>query len=84
MQVICSGALTDDIVDHDDASRKTASFTCDTPVLPQHIGFVVGPFEHVDLSEYRDTADDERLGSNAVKVHAFCLPGKEDEVETAP
>ncbi|KAJ8106173.1 hypothetical protein OPT61_g9716 [Boeremia exigua] len=83
MQVICSGALTDDIVDHADASRKTASFTCDTPVLPQHIGFVVGPFEHVDLSEYRDTLDDERLGSNAVKVHAFCLPGKEDEVRNS-
>jgi transcription initiation factor TFIID subunit 2 len=83
MQVICSGSLTDDILDHDDASRKTASFTCDTPVLPQHIGFVIGPFEHVDLSEYRDTADDERLGSNAVKVHAFCLPGKEDEVRNS-
>ncbi|KZM26342.1 hypothetical protein ST47_g2560 [Ascochyta rabiei] len=83
MQVICSGALTDDIADHVDASRKTASFTCDTPVLPQHIGFVIGPFEHVDLSEYRDTADDERLGSNAVKVHAFCLPGKEDEVRNS-
>lgn len=83
MQVICSGALTDDIIDHANASRKTASFTCDTPVLPQHIGFVIGPFEHVDLSEYRDTADDERLGSNAVKVHAFCLPGKEDEVRNS-
>ncbi|KAL1644566.1 Transcription initiation factor TFIID subunit 2 [Didymella pomorum] len=83
MQVICSGALTDDIADHSDASRKTASFTCDTPVLPQHIGFVIGPFEHVDLSEYRDTADDERLGTNAVKVHAFCLPGKEDEVRNS-
>src|SRR5690242_8441590 len=83
MQVICSGSLTDDIIDNVDASRKTASFTCDTPVLPQHIGFVIGPFEHVDLSEYRDTADDERLGSNAVKVHAFCLPGKEDEVRNS-
>ncbi|KAF1932211.1 uncharacterized protein M421DRAFT_98393 [Didymella exigua CBS 183.55] len=83
MQVICSGALTDDIADHSDASRKTASFTCDTPVLPQHIGFVIGPFEHVDLSEYRDAADDERLGTNAVKVHAFCLPGKEDEVRNS-
>lgn len=83
MQVICSGSLTDDIIDQADASRKTASFTCDTPVLPQHIGFVIGPFEHVDLSEYRDTADDERLGSNAVKVHAFCLPGKEEEVRNS-
>lgn len=83
MQVICSGALTDDIIDHVDASRKTASFTCDEAILPQHLGFVIGPFEHVDLSEYRDTADDERLGSNAVKVHAFCLPGKEDEVRNS-
>lgn len=52
-------------------------------ILPQHIGFVIGPFEHVDLSEYRDIADDERLGENAIKVHAFCLPGKEDEVRNS-
>ncbi|CBX95235.1 hypothetical protein LEMA_P023870.1 [Plenodomus lingam JN3] len=84
MQVICSGTLTDDIVDPTDASRKTASFDCgENPVLPQHIGFVIGPFQHVDLSEYRDTVDDERLGENAIKVHAFCLPGKEDEVRNS-
>ncbi|KAH9879402.1 hypothetical protein J1614_002842 [Plenodomus biglobosus] len=84
MQVICSGTLTDDIVDPADASRKTASFDCgENPVLPQHIGFVIGPFQHVDLSEYRDTADDERLGENAIKVHAFCMPGKEDEVRNS-
>lgn len=83
MSVICSGGLTDDIVDPSDPSRKTASFACDTMVLAQHIGFVIGPFEHVDLSEYRDTADDDRLGSNAIKVHAFCLPGKEDEVRNS-
>ncbi|KAJ5059511.1 TATA-binding protein associated factor Taf2 [Bipolaris maydis] len=83
MQVICSGTLTDDILDPADPARKTASFSCDTPVLPQHIGFVIGPFEHVDLSEYRDTLDDERLGENAIKVHAFCLPGKENEVRNS-
>ncbi|KAH7399644.1 hypothetical protein BKA66DRAFT_452272 [Pyrenochaeta sp. MPI-SDFR-AT-0127] len=83
MSVIASGTLTDDITDPSDSSRKTASFSCDTPVLPQHIGFVIGPFEHVDLSEYRDLADDERLGENAIKVHAFCLPGKEDEVRNS-
>ncbi|KAI4648721.1 uncharacterized protein J4E79_009792 [Alternaria viburni] len=83
MQVICSGTLTDDILDPADSSRKTASFSCDTLVLPQHIGFVIGPFEHVDLSEYRDTLDDERLGENAIKVHAFCLPGKENEVRNS-
>ncbi|KAL6704774.1 Transcription initiation factor TFIID subunit 2 [Coniothyrium glycines] len=83
MQVICSGTLTDDILDPADPSRKTASFACDTLVLPQHIGFVIGPFEHVDLSEYRDLVDDERLGENAIKVHAFCLPGKEEEVRNS-
>lgn len=44
---------------------------------------MIGPFQHVDLSEYRDVADEERLASNAVKVHAFCLPGKEDEVRNS-
>jgi transcription initiation factor TFIID subunit 2 len=83
MSVICSGELTDDISDPADPTRKTASFTCVTPVLPQHIGIAVGPFEHVDLSEYRDTLDDERLGSNAIRVHAFCLPGKADEVRNS-
>ncbi|KAH7076373.1 hypothetical protein BKA63DRAFT_281344 [Paraphoma chrysanthemicola] len=83
MQVICSGILTDDIIDTSDASRKTASFSCMSEVLPQHIGFVIGPFEHVDLSEYRDAADEERLAQSAVKVHAFCLPGREDEVRNS-
>ena len=83
MSVICSGAMTDDLPDPSDPSRKTACFTCDNLVLPQHIGFAIGPFEHVDLSDYRDLADDERLGSSAIKVHAFCLPGKEDEVRNS-
>ncbi|KAF2281296.1 uncharacterized protein EI97DRAFT_389820 [Westerdykella ornata] len=83
MSVICSGELTDDICDPNDPTRKTASFTCAVPVLPQHVGIAVGPFNHVDLSEYRDTQDDERLGSNAIRVHAFCLPGREDEVRNS-
>jgi transcription initiation factor TFIID subunit 2 len=71
------------IIDPVDASRKTASFTCESLVLPQHIGFVIGPFEHVDLSDYRDLADEERLAESAIKVHAFCLPGREDEVRNS-
>lgn len=35
------------------------------------------------MSDYRDTQDDERLGSNAIRVHAFCLPGKADEVRNS-
>ncbi|PSN69643.1 hypothetical protein BS50DRAFT_292539 [Corynespora cassiicola Philippines] len=83
MSVVCSGELTDDIPDPTNASRKTASFFVSVPVLPQHIGIVIGPFQHVDLSEYRDMSDDERLGSNAIRVHAFCLPGREDEVRNS-
>lgn len=37
----------------------------------------------MDLSSYRDTQDDERLGSNAIRVHAFCLPKREDEVRNS-
>lgn len=75
--------LMKQIVDPTDHTRKTASFACESLVLPQHIGFVIGPFEHVDLSDYRDLADEERLASSAIKVHAFCLPGKEDEVRNS-
>lgn len=85
MSVICSGMLTDEIVDPNEPSHMSASFTIDTPagVLPQHIGIVVGPFQHVDLSEYRDTSEDDRLQDEAIKVHAFCLPGREDEVRNS-
>jgi transcription initiation factor TFIID subunit 2 len=78
-----SCANNSQIIDPADASRKTASFTCESLVLPQHIGFVIGPFEHVDLSDYRDLADEERLAESAIKVHAFCLPGREDEVRNS-
>lgn len=63
----------------------TASFAIETStgILPQHLGIVIGPFQHVDLSEYRDTSEDDRLQDEAIKVHAFCLPGKEDEVRNS-
>ncbi|PVI08152.1 hypothetical protein DM02DRAFT_511270 [Periconia macrospinosa] len=85
MSVICSGLLTDEIVDPNDPTRMTASFAIETStgILPQHLGIVIGPFQHVDLSEYRDTSEDDRLQDEAIKVHAFCLPGKEDEVRNS-
>jgi len=65
----------------------TSSFKIDPisggGVLPQHIGIAIGPFQEVDLSEYRDTSEDDRLQDEAVKVHAFCLPGKEDELRNS-
>ncbi|KAF2001213.1 hypothetical protein P154DRAFT_433281 [Amniculicola lignicola CBS 123094] len=83
MAVICSGEMTDDILDPTDAGWRTATFNCAVPVLPQHIGIAIGPFEHVDLSEYRDTSDDERLGSSAIRVHAFSLPERAEEVRNS-
>lgn len=78
--VICSGDLTDDIVDPQDPTRKTVSFSCSIPVTARHIGFVIGPFEHVDLSEYREVGEDDKLGQTAIKVDGFCLPGRADEL----
>jgi len=47
----------------------------------QHLGFAIGPFEHVDLAEFRESDEDERLGHNAVPVHGFCLPGRIDDIK---
>ncbi|KAF2085605.1 hypothetical protein K490DRAFT_46280 [Saccharata proteae CBS 121410] len=80
VSVICSGDLTDDIVDPADPSRKTVTFSCANAVAPQHIAIAVGPFEHVDLSDLRESDDDEMMGQAAIRVHGFCLPGRSDEV----
>jgi transcription initiation factor TFIID subunit 2 len=80
MVVIGSGNLEDEIVNPKDVSRKTTSFKCDVPVTARHIGFAVGPFEHVDLSEFREDDEDEKLGASAVPVHGFCLPGRSEEL----
>ncbi|KAL2371522.1 transcription initiation factor TFIID subunit 2 [Blastomyces gilchristii SLH14081] len=80
MVVTCSGDLTDEIMDTKDPAKKTVSFSCTSPVSAQQIGFAVGPFEYVNLSEYRESDEDDQLGRNAIPVHAFCLPGRADEV----
>lgn len=68
------------IVDHLDPTKKTTSFICTTAISVQHIGFAIGPFEHVDLAEFRESDEDERLGHNAVPVLGFCLPGRVDDL----
>lgn len=78
--VVCSGDMTDEIVDPSDPSRKTVSFACYTPLSAQQIGFAVGPFEYVNLADFRESDQDEQLGQNAIPLHAFCLPGRRDEV----
>ena len=79
--VVCNGEMTDEIVDPNDPSRKTVSFQCKSRVSARHIGFAIGPFEHVDLSEYRESDEDVNLGDQAIRLHGYCLPGRADEVK---
>lgn len=80
MTVICSGNLTGEQIDPDDERKKIMTFECQNAAA-RHIGFVIGPFEHVPLwSEFRTEESDEKLGANAAKIHGYCLPGRADEV----
>ncbi|KAK2072923.1 hypothetical protein P8C59_007246 [Phyllachora maydis] len=66
--------------DPEDERKKIMTFECKFAAA-HHIGFAVGPFESIDLwSEYRTEESDERLGANAAKIHAYCLPGRAGEV----
>ncbi|KAL5361731.1 hypothetical protein BJX96DRAFT_88371 [Aspergillus floccosus] len=80
ISVICSGDMTDEIIDPRDPSKKTVSFACASPLSAQQVGFAVGPFEYVNLADFRESDQDEQLGQNAIPLHAFCLPGRVDEL----
>lgn len=81
MTIVCSGDLMTETIDLDDGSKKIATFTVNSSMAPQHIGFAIGPFEQVDLSEFREAEDDEKLGqAQALPVLGYCLPGRADEV----
>lgn len=78
--VVCSGDLTDEIADKQDTSKKETSFRIESSVLAHHIGFAVGPFEQLNLSVFRESGEDDKLGKSAIPVHGFCLPGRAEEV----
>ncbi|KAG9950657.1 hypothetical protein KCU85_g3434, partial [Aureobasidium melanogenum] len=80
LSIVCSGEMTDDILDPQDPTWRTVSFACFTPVAARHIGFAIGPFEHVDLTDFREVDEDDKLGQNAIKVDGFCLPGRAEEL----
>ncbi|KAL2211254.1 hypothetical protein CC79DRAFT_193981 [Sarocladium strictum] len=81
MSVICSGFLMEETVDPDDETKKIMTFEPEKKVSVQNLGFAVGPFEHIDLSSESRTEEDElKLGMNALKVHAYALPHREDWV----
>ncbi|KAL9578354.1 MAG: hypothetical protein Q9212_005773 [Teloschistes hypoglaucus] len=80
LAVICTGDMTDEVDDHMVPPRKTSTFFCSVPLSARQLGFAIGPFEHVDLAEFRDSVEDDKLGQNAVPLHGFCLPGRAAEV----
>ncbi|KAI5467595.1 hypothetical protein BGZ63DRAFT_346670 [Mariannaea sp. PMI_226] len=81
MSVVCSGFLMEETVDPKDDHKKIMTFEPEKKVSVQKIGFAVGPFEHIDLSsEFRTEEDEVKLGMNALKVHAYCLPHRQDWV----
>ncbi|KAI9744402.1 MAG: Transcription initiation factor TFIID subunit 2 [Claussenomyces sp. TS43310] len=88
MTVVCSADQINEVQDPEDASKKIVSFLCDNQVAARHIGFAVGPFEQLDLSDRRIVADDDKLGQKAVQVFAYCLPRRSTELsnvcETMP
>lgn len=82
MTLISSGTLTGEQVDPDDDRKKVMSFECNNAAA-SHIGFAIGPFEHIPLwSEFRTEESDEKLGALAAKIHGYCLPGRAAELRT--
>ncbi|KAK3902887.1 hypothetical protein C8A05DRAFT_15117 [Staphylotrichum tortipilum] len=80
MTVVCSGNLAGEQIDSADDKKKIMTFESQLSAA-QHIAFAIGPFEHIQLwSEFRTEEADEKLGPNAAKIHAYCLPHRADEV----
>jgi transcription initiation factor TFIID subunit 2 len=80
MTVVCSGNLAGEQIDPEDDKKKIMTFESQLSAA-QHIAFAIGPFEYVQLwSEFRTEEADEKLGANAAKIHAYCLPRKAHEV----
>ncbi|KAJ4296050.1 Transcription initiation factor TFIID subunit 2 [Collariella sp. IMI 366227] len=80
MTVVCSGNLAGEQIDPQDDKKKIMTFESQLSAA-QHIAFAIGPFEHIQLwSEFRTEEADEKLGANAAKIHAYCLPTRAHEV----
>lgn len=81
MTILCSGEIQNETIDVEDSSKKVANFVINSIVAAQHVGLAIGPFEQIDLAEFREAEDDEKLGqSQSVPIFAYCLPGRAEEV----
>ncbi|KAF8469681.1 hypothetical protein BDZ91DRAFT_808721 [Kalaharituber pfeilii] len=80
MVLVCSGDLVDEAISSSDSSKKTLTFLQQNTIPAHHVSFAVGPFEKVNLSEFREVAEDDAMGAIAVEVMGYCLPGREHEL----
>ena len=81
LAVICSGQFEDESDDPSDPTRKIVTYsTREIYCSANQIGFAVGPFEQVDISDLREVDEDDKLAEDAVQVIAHCMPGRAAEV----
>ncbi|KAG8527082.1 uncharacterized protein KY384_008511 [Bacidia gigantensis] len=80
LTVLCSGEMTDEIVDSSDSKLRTSSFIYSKEISAQHVGFSIGPFDQVDLGSFRRSEEDDRLGPQAVTLHGYCLPRRTSDL----
>ncbi|USW54770.1 Putative peptidase M4/M1, CTD superfamily, transcription initiation factor TFIID subunit 2 [Septoria linicola] len=81
LTILCTGDQSEDVADPEDDSRHTVTYALGDAVTARHVGFAIGPFEHVDLTSFRASEEEAKLGQTAVRVDAYCLPGRVKEVE---
>lgn len=80
MTVVCSGNYKDEETHPTESWKKTLKFEQLQAVAPQHISIAAGPFERVNLSEYRDVETEEAMGTMSVDVLGYSLPGREPDL----
>ncbi|KAA8893277.1 hypothetical protein FN846DRAFT_547784 [Sphaerosporella brunnea] len=81
MVVVCSGDFVDEEPHPTNPTKKIVKFTQPQAVAPQHISIAVGPFERVNLSEFRDQENEDAMAQMAKDVIGYCLPGRDADLK---
>ncbi|KAI9893667.1 MAG: hypothetical protein M1814_005882 [Vezdaea aestivalis] len=81
MTVVGAGDFVSEDADAGNPHKKVSKFVSASPVSPLHIGFMIGPFQRLDITKFRDPADEDKLGQSAVPIAAYHLPGRAELVE---
>lgn len=80
IMAVCSGEFVTEYDNPEAPTKKTMKFRHTVPVPPQAVAFAVGPFQKINLSEFRNEEEDDKMGTNVVEVVGYALPGREAEV----